>query len=166
MKNSKKIVLMGHFGVGKTSLFRRFIDDEFSEDYKVTLGVQIKKKSVQLPDGTRVSLIFWDTEGHIHIEDTRRSYLLGSDAFIYVCDVSRAETFVSLNEDIVYLKDNHPDVPIKSIGNKIDLIEEKQQLFELFEKHQVSMDILTSAKTNENVQTLLMEISTEVSSEN
>ena len=86
MTSSKKVVLLGHFGVGKTSLFRRFIDNAFSEDYKVTLGVQIKKKVVELPNGKELSMIIWDTEGHTDIEDTRKSYLLGSHAFIYVFD--------------------------------------------------------------------------------
>ena len=51
MSSPKKIVLLGNFGVGKTSLMRRFIDDTFSEDYKVTLGVQIQKKVVELRSG-------------------------------------------------------------------------------------------------------------------
>ena len=48
MNVSKKIVLVGHFGVGKTSLVRRYVDSAFSEDYLVTLGVQVKKKTVDL----------------------------------------------------------------------------------------------------------------------
>ena len=45
MSNSKKIVLVGHFGVGKTSLIRQFVESAFSEDYMVTVGVHVKKKS-------------------------------------------------------------------------------------------------------------------------
>ena len=47
MEVSKKIVLIGHFGVGKTSLVRRYVDSAFSEDYLVTLGVQVKKKQIE-----------------------------------------------------------------------------------------------------------------------
>ena len=46
MSSAKKIVILGQFGVGKTSLTRRFVDQAFSEDYLVTLGVQIKKKTL------------------------------------------------------------------------------------------------------------------------
>ena len=72
---SRKVVLVGHFGVGKSSLIQRFIENSFSEDYKVTLGVQIKKKGVFLPNGEEVSLIIWDLEGNTTVKRTRESYL-------------------------------------------------------------------------------------------
>ena len=71
MSSPKKIVLLGHFGVGKTSLMKRFIDDTFSEDYKVTLGVQIQKKVVELKSTKKISLIIWDVEGNTSIKNTR-----------------------------------------------------------------------------------------------
>ena len=49
---SKKIVLLGHFGVGKSSLLRRFVEDTFSDDYKVTIGVHIMKKEVIVDNGS------------------------------------------------------------------------------------------------------------------
>ncbi len=161
MKLSKKVVLLGHFGVGKTSLFRRFVDNEFSEDYKVTLGVQIKKKVVEMPDGRELSMIIWDTEGHTNIEDTRKSYLLGSHAFLYVFDLTREETYKNLQQDIDYLSQNHPKVPIKVIGNKVDLVNEKEML-KKFKEHTITIDCLTSAKTNKNVQNFFLELSTEI----
>ncbi|MBW1298498.1 Rab family GTPase [Aquimarina litoralis] len=161
MKLSKKVVLLGHFGVGKTSLFRRFIDNEFSEDYKVTLGVQIKKKVVEMPDGRELSMIIWDTEGHTDIEDTRKSYLLGSNAFIYVFDLTRIDTYKNLSEDLDYLTKNHPKVIIKVIGNKLDLVNEKETLKNL-EELNVKADCLTSAKTNKNVQDFFSELATEI----
>lgn len=163
MKLSKKIVLLGHFGVGKTSLFRRFMDNEFSEDYKVTLGVQIKKKVVEMPDGRELSMIIWDTEGHTNIEDTRKSYLLGSNAFIYVFDLTREETFNNLEKDLEYLSTNYAKVTIKTLGNKLDLVNEKEILNILKEKN-ISPDCVTSAKTNKNVQDFFLDLSTEITS--
>ena len=57
MSSAKKIVILGQFGVGKTSLTRRFVDQAFSEDYLVTLGVQIKKKTLTLKNGVEKTLI-------------------------------------------------------------------------------------------------------------
>ncbi len=151
MKLSKKVVLLGHFGVGKTSLFRRFIDNEFSQEYKVTLGVQIKKKIIQLPDGRELSMIIWDAEGHSNsVEDTRKSYLLGAHAFIYVFDLTREETYLNINKDLEYLNQNYPKVPTKILGNKLDLVNEKETSVHL-KTNNIPFDCLTSAKTNKNV---------------
>ncbi|WP_103069720.1 Rab family GTPase [Aquimarina sediminis] len=162
MKLSKKVVLIGHFGVGKTSLFRRFMDNEFSEEYKVTLGVQIKKKVIELPDGRELSMIIWDTEGHSNsIEDTRKSYLLGSHAFIYVFDVTREETYATLHKDLEYLKKNHAKVPAKILGNKLDLVNEKE-IAQHLTSQEIHFDCLTSAKTNKNVQNFFSELAKEI----
>lgn len=161
MKLSKKVVLLGHFGVGKTSLFRRFVDNEFSEDYKVTLGVQIKKKVVEMPDGRELSMIIWDTEGHADIEDTRKSYLLGSNAFIYVFDLTRIDTYKNIEQDLLYLSKNHAKVKIKVIGNKLDKVNEKDTVKKL-EEQNIVFDCLTSAKTNKNVQDFFLDLAKEI----
>ncbi len=162
MKLSKKVVLLGPFGVGKTSLFRRFIDNEFSEGYKVTLGVQIKKKVIQLPDGRELSMIIWDTEGHSNsVEDTRRSYLLGSHAIIYVFDLTREDTYKDLYKDLEYLKNTYSKVIIKVLGNKLDLVHEKEMKANLLELN-IPFDYLTSAKTNKNVQDFFSDLAKEI----
>ncbi len=42
----KKICMVGQFGVGKTSLVRRFVDSIFDERYLTTIGVKIDRKDV------------------------------------------------------------------------------------------------------------------------
>lgn len=147
---SRKIVLVGHFGVGKTSLMRRFIDNAFSEEYKVTLGVQIKKKSVFLPDGQEISLIIWDLEGNTTVRKTRESYLLGTNGFIYVFDATRSDTFIDLNDEIAFLKSKYPSATIKIIGNKTDLVNEAS-LKDMLKSQNIKYDYLTSAKEGTNV---------------
>jgi len=78
MQKSKKIVILGHFGVGKTSLIRRFVNDSFSDNYKVTIGVHITKKVVELNADETISLIIWDLEGTDEVQMIRNSYLLGT----------------------------------------------------------------------------------------
>lgn len=40
----KKICLLGTFGVGKTSLIRKYVQNIFSDEYITTIGVKIEKK--------------------------------------------------------------------------------------------------------------------------
>ena len=162
MSSPKKIVLLGHFGVGKTSLMRRFIDDTFSEDYKVTLGVQIQKKVVELKNSKKLSLIIWDVEGNTTVKNARLSYLLGSNGFIYVFDATRMDTFSELNEEIEFLKENYPNAKVKVIGNKIDLVG-KQSLVDILASKKIKYDYLASAKSGENVNQMFQELAQELS---
>lgn len=149
--------MLGHFGVGKTSLMRRFIDDTFSEDYKVTLGVQIQKKVVQLRSGKKLPLIIWDVEGNTTVKNARLSYLLGSNGFIYVFDATRIDTFSELNEEIEFLEESYPKAAIKVIGNKLDLVS-KQSLIDILAAKKIRYDYLTSAKTGENVNDMFKDL--------
>ena len=151
MNSSKKIVILGYFGVGKTSLLIRFVDNQFSEDYIVTIGVQVKKKEIKLKNGSTLSFIIWDLEGNKSVEEIRESYLLGASSFIYVFDITRKETYQNINNEINYLKDKYPEVKIKIIGNKKDLL--KDDITEREWKYlKIPYDILTSAKTGENIE--------------
>ena len=160
-KLSKKIALIGSFGVGKTSLFRRFIDDAFSEDYKSTLGVQIQKKVIRMNDGTELSMIIWDTEGHQEISESRSAYLMGSHCFIYVFDLTRVDTYKDINQQLDFLKKNYPSVLIKLVGNKLDIVSIEKAKKTLNDSN-INYDCLTSAKTGENVAELFIEIAVDL----
>lgn len=160
MTLSKKIVLLGHFGVGKTSIIRKFVTNEFSTDYKVTIGVHILKKEMNLDNDT-VSLIIWDLEGTDNIDLINKAYLLGAHGFIYVYDVTRPATFANLKENVTKLKQQFSKTTIKTVGNKADLLENGVNS----EKHidlKEYTDIFSSAKTGENIQELFEELTREI----
>lgn len=161
MKISKKIVLLGHFGVGKSSLIRRFVENTFSENYRVTIGVHIFKKEVQIPSGEDVSLVIWDLEGNDDINLTRPSYLLGTNGFIYVFDLSRPVTYSTLISDLDYIKNNFPKTTLKVVGNKEDLVTKEfiKQNNDIF-GHLV--DYFTSAKTGAKVEDLFAKLAKEI----
>ena len=150
MFQPRKIVILGHFGVGKTSLIRQFIDAQFSEDYLVTVGVHVKKKEIIVNDQP-ITLVVWDIEGNSEISMTRASYLLGSNGFVYVFDVSRPETYNNLNDQMEYLKEHFPAVPVVVFGNKCDKFESGISK-SFFEQPPFDACLFTSAKTGENVE--------------
>ena len=156
MSHPKKVVLVGHFGVGKTSLLRRFVDEAFSEDYLVTVGVHVKKKDVRI-DKESITLIIWDIEGNTSVEKARNSYLLGTDGFIYVFDITRPETYENINIELEYLAENYLDAPICMVGNKADLFtDEFSESF--FKNDSFKGCYFTSAKTGNNVEAMFIEI--------
>jgi len=159
MQKSKKVVILGHFGVGKTSLIRRFVQDEFSDKYKVTIGVHITKKVVTLSEEDSISLILWDLEGTDTLDQIRDAYLLGTHGLIFVFDISRPSTFQHLNRDLEIVAKKVPGRPLLVIGNKKDLmLEEEIKL--ILEKHSISYDYLTSAKTGDTVEEAFNDLAT------
>ena len=161
MSNIKKVVILGQFGVGKTSLTRRFIDNSFSEDYLVTLGVQIKKKVLKNDSGEPISLIIWDVEGTTSVSKTRPSYMLGAHAIIYVFDSARVETYQNLKEELSFLKSYN--VPVKVLANKSDLGHIKSVL-SFLQDNDITIDYFTSAKSGENVEKTFQELANQLSS--
>jgi len=156
MEAGKKIVLLGQFGVGKTSLMRRFVKDEFATDYKPTLGVQIKKKVLVLPSGNEISMIIWDLEGFSSVSKTRSSYLLGSHAFIYVFDLTRPVTYYNLDDEIRFLEQHYPNIFLTIVANKLDSKDPSSITNYLKEKN-IEVSHIVSAKTGEGVSALFME---------
>lgn len=132
------------------------MDQAFSEDYLVTLGVHIKKKDIQIENET-ISLIIWDIEGKTRIDDTRKAYLLGSHAFVYVFDILRPETYENIESELNYIKKNYTNVPYSLVGNKADLFT-KTFTPSFFEAPIYKDCVFTSAKTGDQVEELFKEL--------
>lgn len=155
---SKKVILTGSFGVGKTSLFNRFIYQEFNDKYLTSIGVKVNKKQVKVAD-KEVSLLVWDIAGEISQDKVPSSYFLGASGIVYVMDLSRPMTFKNLESDYLFLKELMPLGVIKIVGNKRDLVTEAQ-IEEIVKSLPRTIDCLTSAKTGENVDQLFLDLAT------
>lgn len=158
-RTSKKIIVLGHFGVGKTSLIRRFVEDSFSDNYVVSIGVHITKKVVQIDAERAITFILWDLEGTDDLELVRDSYLLGTHGLIFVFDVARPSTFENLNDDLDFVTSKVPHVPLLVVGNKSDLVV-VSELEALLKRNSISADFLTSAKTGGEVNEMFMKLAT------
>lgn len=157
MNKSKKIVVLGHFGVGKTSLIHRFVNNSFSDKYQVSIGVHITKKVVEVSVEDTISFIIWDLEGTDEINTIRDAYLLGTHGALFVFDVSRPSTFQNLKEDLKIVTSKMPKTPILVIGNKADLVVVKE-LEEVLKEYDITYNFLTSAKTGATVNTAFLEL--------
>ncbi|SKB15224.1 conserved hypothetical protein [Planktothrix sp. PCC 11201] len=167
---SKKICLVGDFGVGKTSLIRRFVDRQFSDQYLSTVGVKISRKIVDLTEFTSektgsVQLLIWDIEGHTKFKAIAPSYLQGASGVVIVADVTRQETVERLPEHINLFLSVNPKGSIVIAFNKIDLIDatELEHLIkitpDLKQYGQILSSYKTSAKTGDDVDTIFYELS-------
>jgi len=113
---SYKIVLVGNFGVGKTSLIRRFVENSFSEEYLSTIGVSISKKTID--DAT---IMIWDIEGHTEFKPIYKQYLLGAKGFIIVADLLREESIDAIESHIKLSHEVVKEAPVCIALNKSDM---------------------------------------------
>lgn len=149
-----KVVIVGDFGVGKTSLIRRFVDNSFSEEYLSTIGVSISKKKLD-----QSMIMLWDIEGQTEYKPIAKQYLAGAKAFIIVADLCRVDTINSIEKHIDLCLSTVNNAPICIALNKSDLM---PQLDDTILERFIGLSpniikiIKTSAKENIEVDTLFI----------
>lgn len=151
MASAKKICLIGRFAVGKTSLVKRFVKNEFGERYKTTVGVSISTKSIGI-DENELPLVVWDISG-FEQDGHYQNYLRGAHGLIWVVDGTEPESFNIL--DLIF--DSMPEIksiPSVCLINKVDLKDDWLVTDEMLEKlKSFNYSVLNcSAKTGENVE--------------
>jgi small GTP-binding protein len=122
----KKVVLLGDSGVGKTSLVRRFVIDEFSDKYIATIGAKVTKKNIdyKLPSRTiYLTMMIWDILGQREFRKMRSTGIRDSSGIILVADLTNQESILGLVEFwYPQVQKTEGDVPAIIIGNKCDLL--------------------------------------------
>ncbi|MFK7952785.1 MAG: Rab family GTPase [Ekhidna sp.] len=159
MEVSKKVIIAGHFGVGKSSLIKQFIHEKFSEQYMTTIGVKIDKKVVDV-DGARVNMILWDIAGESSATKIPKKYFMGAHGLIYVFDLTRPESYERISDDIFEVTKDNPQIPSVVLGNKSDLVKD-----EFIEEIRSEIGVgfnLTSAKTGDNVESSFKSLAKEM----
>ncbi|NIA71394.1 GTP-binding protein [Pelagibius litoralis] len=127
MTISKKICIVGAFAVGKSSLVRRYVLKEFTEDYQATLGVNVYKyvDQVETLDGglETVSQILWDIEGSQQKVELLNTYLRGAAGALVVGDVTRPDALESMAAHAEHFLKVQPGRPVVFALNKVDLLD-------------------------------------------
>jgi small GTP-binding protein len=156
---SYKIVMVGDFGVGKTSLVRRFVDNSFSEEYLSSIGVCISKKNIN--DSL---IMLWDIEGKTELKPIFNQYLNGAKGFIIVGDVTRISTIESISKHIQLCQQSSPDAPIIVSLNKKDIkadtIYSKDKIKKL--SSNIILVIETSAKSGDGVSDIFSKLDSKI----
>jgi len=160
-----KLVLIGDSGVGKSCLLLRFADDNFTDSYISTIGVDFRFRTITI-DKKTVKLQIWDTAGQERFRTITSAYYRGADGIIMVYDVTSAESFDHVEEWLSevdrYANENTAKL---LIGNKADLIDEKQVSEETAQKFADKLGIPfleTSAKTATNVDQAFLTMAKEL----
>jgi small GTP-binding protein len=121
----KKIALLGDSAVGKTSLIRRYVFDQFESSYISTVGCKITKKNllIRRPDKIHnLTFLIWDLIGRKGYQAVQTRTFVGIDGAILAADLTRKETLKSLERYWIPLLFKVIDnVPMIFVSNKSDL---------------------------------------------
>lgn len=157
---NKKVILLGDGAVGKTSLIRKFVDDQFDDNYIFTIGTKVTKKVVTV-ENTMVNLMIWDILGQTDFHRTQSEAFKGASGVLLVADITRTETLKNLVDYwIPQFKKAAGKVPVIFLANKSDLTDQykftEEEFKEFSEKcvgaNEEAIYYMTSAKTGVNVE--------------
>ena len=161
-----KVILVGNAVVGKTSLVRRFVLDQFDDRYVGTVGAKVTKKEIplSLSDGTPllVDMSIWDVMGsRSMVSLCRGPYLVGAQGILAVCDLTDENSLKGLEGWIHGAYHVAGKVPVHILANKLDLEDEKAMTrsdVTKFSKGFGAQSILTSAKSGSNVERAFVDL--------
>ncbi|KAH9506631.1 hypothetical protein DERF_011355 [Dermatophagoides farinae] len=162
-------------GVGKTSIFRRFLNDTFIDTSKLsrtqtrqsTLGLDQYSRDFEVHSSNgfrKIKIQLWDTGGLERVASITNSYYKFSEAALLVFDMSSLETFHSVSHHLLEILSMAENAKIFLIANKSDLKHQRQvsdEDIELFVEQfpKINGFFQISAKTNENIQEMWSDIS-------
>ncbi|XP_049311387.1 ras-related protein Rap-2a [Bactrocera dorsalis] len=161
-----KIVVMGAAKVGKTSIITQFLYNTFTTKYKRTIE-EMHQGNFSIA-GVSLTLDILDTAGSYEFPAMRALSISSADAFILVYDVTDASTFeeVRMKRDQIHETKATTAVPIVVVGNKIDLVAEKEDARKVeyaTTESVVTLDwengfVEASAAKNENITQVFKEL--------
>ncbi|CAK9113769.1 unnamed protein product [Durusdinium trenchii] len=156
-----KVVVLGDFMAGKTSLVNRFTRASFDPDILNTVGLDFQVKKVRASQDP-VKLELWDTAGDPRFRSLIPQYVSEADALLVVYDITNLESFATARRWVLDLEDLAPSALLALVGTKVDrgsaraVSKEEAQIFSEAKK---MIFAETSAKTGENVDALFEELS-------
>jgi len=153
-----KIILFGDPNVGKKTLVQGFLTDLFESDQSMTIGVDFEVKSLAV-DGKKVKLQIFHFGGEKRFRFLLSTYVRGSRGGLFLYDITNYSSLAHIDDwlSVIRKEIRAEDIfPIIVVGNKADLVEEREvssvKAAKIAKSRGVNGFIEISSKTGENVE--------------
>jgi small GTP-binding protein len=166
-KISYKVIIMGKYHVGKTSLMNKLVYgiDKYVPDPSSTIGASYFNYEID----KNHSIDFWDTAGQERFNSLLKLYYRDADLIILVFDMNDyKDTIQRVKEYIKCIDEVNSKTKFILVGNKYDLVKPEQVLVinnyikKIFSTEKYNEQLIallnTSAKTNYNLEQLRSEV--------
>ncbi|XP_014640910.1 PREDICTED: ras-related protein Rab-17 [Ceratotherium simum simum] len=160
-----KLVLLGSSSVGKSSLALRYVKNDFKSTLP-TVGCAFFTKVVEF-GAASLKFEIWDTAGQEKYHSVCHLYFRGANAALLVYDITSKDSFCMAQQWLKDLeKEFQPgEVVVMLVGNKTDLGEEREVMFEEGKEFAESKGLLfmeTSARLNHQVTEVFSAVAREL----
>ncbi len=121
--NEAKMLIVGQGAVGKTSLLKRLIDDEFDEQESKTEGINIESWSLTVKKKQTeqtVTLHIWDFGGQEIMHATHQFFLTKRSLYLVLIDARQGASEGRLEYWLKLIHSFGGDSPVIVVINKID----------------------------------------------
>ena len=158
-----KAVVSGNSVVGKTSIVRYEVHNQFEQDNTATLVFEHYSKNYKICEKI-IRIQIWDTCGNETYEEIMKNFYRSALCIFVVFSLDDENSFLNLDKWITDIKNiNENESPIiVLIGNKKDIESERQITKEEIEKYckkkEIDTYFETSAKTGEGIHELFKEV--------
>ena len=121
-----KIIIIGDTCVGKSNILTRYLKNEFKENSKSTVGVELGSKFLKVK-GIGAKVQIWDTAGQERYRSITSSYFKGSHGCFIVYDITSETSFDNVEKWYEQAqKEAGKDISVILVGNKCDLENERK----------------------------------------
>lgn len=157
-----KIIIIGEYAAGKTSLIKNFVEGAYTKDYRPTIGSNLFIKKLNFKNSADDILQFtitaWDIAGQERWTAMRHTYYRGAQGVFVVADLTRKHSFEQVKDFWVPDFKKHggsaaDSVPMILLANKNDLKPEikEDKVREIASSAGIEKVLFTSAKTGYHV---------------
>jgi small GTP-binding protein len=124
VKISVKVVIIGEPGVGKTSIYNRFLFNKFDTNSIPTTGASYCQKVINIDKyNLKINFDIWDTAGQEKFRSLNKIFYKDADVALFIYDITRESSYKEIktfwiNELSTY---SNEDIIKVLVGNKSDL---------------------------------------------
>jgi len=157
-----KVIVIGRYGVGKTSIINKLMDRAFDKEYSPTMSIDIKNIQAKV-NNEILQINIWDCCGNDKFALNTPNLFKNVSIAILVYAIDNKKSYEELESWYHMLKDHSFDNIIFLIGNKNDLDKEREVTIEEGEEFKdnyidINMFFETSALDGQNIDKLLENI--------
>ncbi|XP_060778196.1 ras-related protein Rab-39B-like [Neoarius graeffei] len=154
-----RIIMLGDSTVGKSSMLKRYTENQFLECINETVGVDFYVHFLEVEPGMMIKLQFWDTAGQERFRSVTRSYYRNSVGGLLVFDVGNRASFEHVRDWYAEVCEHvmpHTMIFVL-VGHKSDRESDGERTVSKDEAKKLAAQLGTtyveaSAKTGQNIQ--------------